>query len=270
MQSYQNYGSSYWHDGLDIRAEANQPIYSTVSGKVVNVENYIAGNPLYWEVAILDVDGFVWKYHHIAKESITPEIHEAFKKGASIKAGTLIGNVIKWPISSFGEVYNHLHMLVVGADGRYINPFLLLEPLNDTKVPVIKTIGIAKNHKPIAGDEVKGEHALYVEASDLVYHEKFILPPHKISYRLDQAQEIVMWEFIHLPSGKNDTDFINDFYIDGTCGNYTCRKLLFNLNFTPQTPRGLMKLSPGIHEVEVTVEDVVGNKAVKSYRWKVL
>jgi hypothetical protein len=181
-----------------------------------------------------------------------------------------MGNVVQWPISSFGEVYHHLHLLVVAADGRYINPFLMMEPLTDTQAPVITKIGLAKNHKPIDGTEVQGEHALFVEASDLVMHKKFILPPHKISYRLDNGEEKVMWTFVNIPSGKNDVDFINDFYMKGTCGDYSCRKFYFNLNFSLEKPRGAFNLPAGEHQIEVIVEDMVGNKATKSFKWKVL
>lgn len=266
MQSFQNYGGSpYWHDGLDIRSVQDQPIYAAAGGKVVNVENYNTG-PLYWEVAILDADGFVWKYHHVDRQSIP----ESVKEGASIAAGALIGNVARWPNSSFGERYHHLHLLVVGSDGKYINPFLMMEPLADTKAPVITKIGLAKNHRPLSAVEVSGDFALYVEASDLVLHDKYILPPHKISYSLDKGEEKLVWEFIHLPSGTNDVDFINDFFMQGTCGDYSCRKFYFNLNFAQNRPRSQMRLAPGDHEVDVTVEDVVGNRTSKNFKWKVL
>lgn len=271
MQSYQDYGGSpYWHDGLDVRGKSDELVYAAAGGKVINIENYVAGNPLYWEVAIQDAEGFVWKYHHIAKGSITKEIQEAYKSGKIVAEGVVIGNIVKWPVSSYGEVFHHLHLLVVGADGQYINPLLLMEPLNDTQAPVITQIGIAKNHKPVSGTEVKGEHALFLEASDLIYHQKFTLPPHKISYRLNNGEEKVVWTFVHLPSGKNDTDFINDFYMKGTCGNYSCRKFYFNLNFSTKKPRDTFKLPVGNHSIEVSVEDIVGNRASQSFQWKVL
>lgn len=271
MQSYQDYsGSPYWHDGLDIRGLPNQVVNAAAGGKVVNIQNYIIGNPMYWEIAIQDDEGFVWKYHHMEKSSIPQEIQDAYRSGKKIAAGSLLGTIVKWPVSSYGEVYHHLHLLVVADDGKYINPFLLMEPLNDTAAPVITKIGLAKNHKPINGNEVKGEHALFVEASDLVYHQKFILPPHKISYKLDKGEEVVVWNFIHLPSERNDTSFIKDFYMQGTCGDYSCRKFYFNLNFTQAKPRGLFNLPVGQHEVEVMVEDIVGNKASQNFVWKVL
>lgn len=271
MQSFQNYSfSPYWHDGLDIRSVPNQIIYAAAGGKIVNIENYVKGDDHYWEIAIQDNEGFVWKYHHVDKNSIPSEIKDAYKSGHKISDGAIIGNVVKWEISSYGEVYHHLHLLVVGKDGQYINPFLMMQPLSDTVSPVINKIGLAKNHRPIEGQAVKGQHALYMEASDLTLHHKFLLPPHKISYRLDKGEEQLVWEFIHLPSGKNDTDYIDDFYMEGTCGNYSCRKFLFNLNFTVKDPRALMKLTPGPHEVEVSIEDVVGNKTSKNFSWTVL
>lgn len=267
MQSYQDYGGSpYWHDGLDIRSKQDEKIFAAAGGKIVNIENYVRGNPLYWEVAILDKEGFVWKYHHVDKKSIPAEI----KVGAVIPDGTYIGNVVRWSVTTYGELYHHLHLLVVAKDQQYINPFLMMEPLTDTKAPIIKKIGLAKNHKPIDGDKISGPHSLYLEASDLVLHDKFILPPHKISYKIDGGEEKVVWEFINLPGGKSDTDYINDFYLEGTWGNYDFRRFYFNLFFTKEKPRRTMVLPPGTHTVEVTVEDIVGNETSESYQWQVL
>ena len=76
--------------------------------------------------------------------------------------------------------------------------------------------------------------------------------------------------FVNLPSGKNDVDYIEDFYMKGTCGDYNCRKFYFNLNFSIQNPRGVFNLPVGSHQIEVLVEDAAGNKASKSFQWKVL
>ena len=269
MQSYQDYsGSPYWHDGLDIRSLKDETIYAAAGGKVVNIENYIKGDNLYWEIAILDDAGFVWKCHHVNKNSITEEIKKAFASGSKISAGTILGTVVPWPSSSMGEVYHHLHLLVVAADKQYINPFLFLEPLPDTQTPIIHSIGLSQKHKPLKNKtSVKGAHGLYVEVSDLVLHQKYILPPHKISYRLDGQDEVIVWEFINLPSKTNDTDFISDFYLKGTCGDYRCREFYINLLFTPETPRLEKIFTPGEHEIEVMAEDIVGNKTLKAFRW---
>ena len=270
MQSYQDYSNDpYWHDGLDIRAVQDQPIYAAAGGEVVNIQNYILGNPMYWEVAIRDAEGFVWKYHHVAKETITKEVQASYKNHTKIADGSLIGNVVRWPITSYGEVYHHLHLQVVDKDKMYINPFLMMEPLNDTQAPVINQIGIAKNHRPISGNKVSGAHALFLDASDLTLHTRYLLSPYKISYVMDGADEKLVWEFINLPGGTSDSKYISDFYMNGTCGDYSCRKFYFNLNFTQANPRGQMNLEKGDHEIVVNIEDIVGNKATKSYRWTV-
>lgn len=270
MQSYQKYGFSgaYWHDGLDIRGNANQPVFATVSGKIVNIENYYPGQPLYWEVAILDDSGFVWKYHHVDSKSIPEEIKKAYKDGTRIKQGDHIGNIVPWPVTAHGEVYNHIHMLIVDGKGRYVNPFRLLPKLADTSIPEILEIGIFdSNLKRLKGNTVRGKHGLYVNAFDTVLHEKFSLTPYLITYRLDNGPERLVWRFDHLPSVDNDKDFINDFYLKGTCGDYSCRNFIINLNFDTSSNNGttFLVLEPGSHQVDVTVMDFSGNKASKSF-----
>lgn len=123
----------------------------------------------------------------------------------------------------------------------------MMGPLPDTRATVISRIGIAQNHKPLNFNDVRGPHSIFLEASDLTLHDKFILPPYKISYRLDGEEERTVWEFIYLPSGTSDTQYIQDFYLEGTCGNYACRKFYFNLNFTKESPRVNFRLAPGAH-----------------------
>lgn len=274
MQSYQKYGfsSAYWHDGLDIRGEANEKVYASVSGRVVNIENYYPGEPLYWEVAILDDSGFVWKYHHIDSTSIPLEIKKAFKNGTRIKQGDYIGNIISWPVSSYGEKYNHIHLLIVDGKGRYVNPFKLLPKIEDTSVPTILKIGLFdSNRKIIQGDKVRGDHGVYIQASDTVMHDKFILTPYFISYSLDHGAETPVWKFDYLPSVDNDQDYINDFYLKGTCGDYRCREFYINLNFNKKYTKAtkFFKLNAGKHNITVFVKDFAGNSFSKTFSYTV-
>ncbi len=82
MESYQNYGSSasgaYFHHGIDvITNNYGVNVYAVSGGQVVNVQNYNTSD-LYWEVAILDPQGYVWQYHHIDKNTIPSAINSAF------------------------------------------------------------------------------------------------------------------------------------------------------------------------------------------------
>lgn len=273
MQSYQNYSSSpYWHDGLDIRGDEGQAVYATVAGKIVNIENYYPGNDLYWEVAILDDSGFIWKYHHVDKNSIPNEIRSALRTGNRIEQGDLIGSIVRWPVSAYGERYHHIHLLVVDGNGRYINPFKLLPPLADTSAPVIEKIGLFNSRRNLVnGTSIRGAHGLYVEASDTVLHERFTLTPYLISYKLDHGPEQIVWKFDHLPSNTNDTDYIRDFYLSGTCGNYSCRKFNINLNFDLNSSNAtkFFNLASGEHKIEVTVSDFAGNSTSKEFIYTV-
>ena len=116
MSSYQLYssslGSAYFHHGLDIRGNTGTPVLSSTSGKVVNIENY-AGGPLYWEVAILDDNGFLWQYHHVDKDSITQKMRDSYKWGERIEAGEKIGEIVDWPVYTGGEQYSHVHLNIL-------------------------------------------------------------------------------------------------------------------------------------------------------------
>jgi len=275
MQSFQNYGfspgSAYWHDGLDIRGNANENVYATVSGKIVNIENYRPGNKLYWEVAILDDNGLVWKYHHVDEKSIPRKIHQAFKDGSRIEQGELIGKIVYWSVTTEGERYHHIHLLVVNGLGQYVNPLALMPALADTTSPMIGKIGLTQGGKVIKKTSVRGAHGIYAEISDTILHDKFLLTPYKISYKLDKGEEQAVWKFDFLPGLTNDLDYIHDFFLKGSCGNYRCRKFLININFD-KTSRGnisAFNLSAGSHEIEIIAEDIVGNRTSKVFDYHV-
>ena len=275
MQSFQQYDytSAYWHDGLDMRAAAGTKVYASISGIVVNIENYYSGDDLYWEVAILDDQGLVWKYHHVDKDTIPLKIHKAYKNKTRIAQGEYLGEIVKWPVSSFGERFHHIHMLVIDGHGRYINPLNLLPLLFDDSAPVIKEIGLFdQKRRLLKGNTVRGKHGIYVNTFDTILHSRFRLTPYKISYRLDGGDEKLVWKFDSLPSVNNDSDYIYDFYLGGTCGNYNCKNFNINLNFdvTEQLKATrYFELAPGKHFIEVYVRDFYGNENSKTFSYQV-
>jgi hypothetical protein len=274
MQSYQNYSTSpYWHDGLDIRGEAAEQVVASVSGTIVNIENYHPGNHLYWEVAILDDSGFVWKYHHVDNNSIPKAIHDAYKNGTRITMGSHIGNIVTWPVTTYGEVYHHIHLLVVDGMGRYVNPFRLLPALNDTTKPVIEKIGLFNSRlKKRNSKHISGKHGIYVKLHDTVLHNEFKLTPYMISYNLDGGEEQLVWTFDYLPSGTNDIDYLKDFYMKGTCGNYNCRDFFININFKVGAGKkntNFFELDNGAHTIRINAWDFSGNSNSESFSYVV-
>ena len=238
-------------------------------GKVVNIENYEPGQPEYWEVAILDDDGFLWQYHHVDRDDIPQEIFEAYQQGTKISDGTKIGTVVYWPVSTFGEQYHHIHLNILGANKEYLNPFQFLESLEDNQSPVINEIALLKNGQKVTGTQVTGTYSLMLNASDLILHQKFIVPPNAISVRVDGRDPVDVWQFNKLPGGSSNTAHVSRFFVPGlVCGNYNCRRPIMDLGFSLNEAQ-IFPTTKGQHEVTVTVSDFDGNTAHKDFSWTV-
>lgn len=273
MTSYQLYGfdlsEAYFHHGLDIRANSGEKVTASKGGKVLGVTNYVPGNDLYWEVAILDQDGFIWQYHHIEKTSIPQAIKEAANTGKVIEDGTLIGEVVSWPTTSYGERYNHIHVNVLDGNKNYVNPFHFLNQLPDNAAPKVIDVGLFTKNRISYGPITNQAYTVFAQVSDLILHEKFVVPPYKISYRLNKGEEVTVWKFDNLPGGESNEKYVNQFFIPSlTCGNYSCRKMFIDLGFNKEGKK-IFPLTKGQYEIEVTVWDFVGNKDSKTFSWRI-
>lgn len=287
ISSYQNYYENpiyaYFHHGIDMVTPTHGvPVYTRTGGQVVNVENYDPGHSnsyLYWEVAILDPEGYVWQFHHVDNTTIPQEIHNAYQAylndpdtGGFVDPNTYIGGIVNWPVESFGYFFHHIHLNILAAGDIYINPLEFHEPGNyvDTQDPVIHEIGLLNGNTPLQGNTVsKGTaYSLYLKASDLYMSEVYYLPPHKIEFMLDGSGEwISFWDFHTFPGGSNTKQFVNDFFIPGlTKGNYENRQFYINLGFTTEGLRAFPD-EPGMHTIDVRVWDYAGNSDEASYTW---
>ena len=270
MASFQSYrwNQAYFHHGIDIRGDEGTPIYAAVGGKVVNVANYYQGSRYYWEVAILDEQGYLWQYHHVDPDSIPEKIKTAFKNKESVPAGELLGEIVDWPASTYGEVYTHIHLNVLGKDGVYLNPLHFLESLQDKKKPSIQKIGILdKRGRPQSGNVAKGDYGLFVQARDLLKHHRFYIPPYHVEYRIQNSAWKTVWKFDQLPGGSDREAFVKDFFVPwSTCGNYTCREIYIDLGFQQTNPFPQKK---GSYDLEVRVFDQAGNADQSSYQFEV-
>lgn len=269
MASYQQYGvgEAYFHHGLDIRADEGAAVIASRGGKVVNVENYVAGNPQYWEVAVLDADGFLWQYHHVDRNSIPDEVLSAFKTGKEIADGTKIGSVVYWPVVTFGERFHHIHLNILGKNKEFLNPFEFLEPLADNDSPEIHEIGLLKNGKKVTGNKVTGNYSVYADVRDLILSKVFVVPPTSIEVQVDNEAPFTVWKFNKLPGGSDENKFVSQFYVSSlVCGNYQCRKPIVDLSFKT-TPQQIFPLGGGSHTVTLRVLDDVGNSAVKDFTY---
>ena len=285
MQSYQNYGSTaadaYFHHGVDmVTNNYGVNVYAVSGGRVVNVQNYTPGNVLYWEVAILDPQGYVWQYHHIDNTTIPQAIKDAFSQcvlpksnyAAScgyIAPGTLIGKNVRWTVSTFGYYFHHIHLNILAAGDVYINPLEFLTLGSDTQAPEIQAIGLLKNNTVTAGAIVTGDYGLYVRARDLYQSSVFYMPPYKYEFALDGGDWTTVWEFHTFPGGANDYTYVNDFYVyPPTKGDYSTRDFYIDLGFTTSGQRAF-PTTPGSHTIQVRVADYNGNTATSSWTYTV-
>jgi len=273
MASYQRYGGfsgAYFHHGLDIRADAGSDVIASVGGQVINIENYMPGDDAYWEVAILDAQGFIWQYHHIERDSIPDNIFEAYQNKTPLPAGTKLGEVYYWSVVTFGERYHHIHLNILGKDRAYLNPFEFLELLPDTAKPDITQFYLVKNGNQISGNVVSGSsYTIGAEISDLILSKVFIVPPNEIRITIDGGTPVTVWKFDSLPGGSSNEKFVNQFYIPTlACGDYSCRKPIVDLGFK-RTPAQVFPSQRGKHKLDLWVSDYNGNAATRSFEWTV-
>lgn len=268
--SYQGYGGTpYFHHGLDIRADDGTEVIAAAGGQVVNIENYMPGDPAYWEVAILDDEGYLWQYHHVDRDSIPREIFDAYESKESIPTGTKIGEVYTWDVETFGETFHHIHLNVLGADQKYLSPFDFLHDLADDQAPEIVEIGLLKSGRRHNGNSVSGSYTIFATVHDLIQHDKFVVPPHLLTYRLNENPPLVVWHFADLPGGASREEYVRKFYVPSlTCGNYSCRKLTIDLGFSKSGNRSF-PLTTGSHKIELTATDYAGNSVSQEFRWQV-
>lgn len=273
MASYQSYsfaGAAYFHHGLDIRADAGSDVFASTGGKVINIENYMPGDPAYWEVAILDEEGFIWQYHHVDRESIPETIFQAYKNQTPIVAGTKLGEVFYWPVVTFGERFHHIHLNVLGKDKSYWNPFEFLQVLPDSSSPEIAHFHLLVNGKPVPGNTVsQSGYSVAAEIRDLILSDVFIVPANEIRVGIDGASPFTVWKFEGLPGGTDTEKFVNQFYVPSlACGDYRCRKPVIDLGFRLNSTQ-VFPVTAGSHFLDLTVIDYNGNSTSRRFTWTV-
>lgn len=267
-QSYAAISAPYFHHGVDLRAEAGSPVIAARGGQVVAISNYFPG-PLYWEIAILDTEGFLWQYHHVLRESMPAEIIDAYNRRTAIPDGARLGTVYPWPQNAFGERYNHVHVNVIGAGKVYLNPLRFLEPIADKIEPEIKEAGLLQNGRKVAGTVVSGPYSLYAHIEDHVWDDPYVIPPHLVSVQIDGGAPEVVWSFDELPGGASTTAYVDKFYVPGeVCGNYECRRPVIDLGFD-LAGRHRFPQTRGKHRADILARDFEGNTVVNYFEWEV-
>ncbi len=283
--SYQLYSSNlsgaYFHHGVDLLAADGTQVRTPVAGQVVNIENYSYPSELYWEVAILDTEGYVWQYHHLDQPTIPPAIYAAFQdyqndpvNGGFIPANSHLGNIVNWPVWSFGYYFHHIHLNILAAGDIYLNPLEFLDyTYLDTQAPEVLEVGLFTGTNTKLGVNTVPfgtDYSIYVRTRDLYLSQVYYLPPHRITFELDgETQSRTVWDFHTLPGGSSNTAYVNQYFLPGlTKGNYDNRDFYIDLGFAKDGNNPLPS-EPGVHMVDIEVYDYSSHRATWRYIWTI-
>lgn len=285
ISSYQNYdynnnpSQAYFHHGIDMLAPDGTDVRTPVRGQVVNVEQY-GNSHLYWEVAILDPEGYVWQYHHIEQSSIPQAIRQAYAawqadpvNGGFISANSYLGDIVTWTEFSFGFYFHHIHLNILAAGDIYLNPLDFLDDTyTDTQAPKVQEVGLfTGTNTLVSGNTIAygTPYSVYLKARDLFKSQVYYLPPHRINYRINGGELRTVWDFSQIPGGANDTQYVNKFFLPGiTYGNYERREFYMDMGFSTDGVNPL-PTEPGIYQMDIEIWDYSYNRATWIYRWTI-
>ena len=245
LQSYTK--PDYFHSGVDIRAEIGQEIYAPVSGRIEAGYYSYADNPdgtnqkyflpyaeavarktkppwgdFYFEVAVIDQNGYRFEMHHVDSNQLPEEVKEKILKGGSVQEGELLGKVVRCREKLNGLPYHHLHYNVFSASGIPVNPFYLSLPIEDLAPPNILFVhsvqmGKCVDNLPMLNKiEMETEKYIVVEAKDFIQGRYLPNPPTILrAFFKDSTWE---WNFTEsLTDAEGLRPDIRDIYLQGYC-----------------------------------------------------
>jgi hypothetical protein len=285
---------AYFHAGVDIRADIDQPVVTPVAGRIeagyyayidypdgrstkrfLSLEDSLAGRGSppwgkhYFEVAVIDRHGYRFEFHHVNPENLPESVVGKILRGETVKENEIVGFIIRWPGSLLNVEYHHLHYNVVDDEGVYLNPFHLSRRIEDTTPPHIIKIHAVKNHTCRDGlfsladiEEIVDSH-IVVEVSDRISGGRFSNPPMKVSADFGGRSRFE-WDFSRaLISSAGTLPDLREIYLKDHC-NAAGFKMIGSMSF-----RFFIKIPvPPLYNGPVRVEaiDQAGNSTHKDIR----
>lgn len=289
MPQYQNYSNeAYYHEGADLRVARSQRVLAPVDGFLQgDYYTYVTdpntgedkkytkpfsegGDDLYFEITIRTPEGFQLEFHHVSPTVLPQNISELVLRGGGyIRKGDVLGTTAIWPVSRFGERYDHIHYNLISPDGVYMNPEFFSIGLGDKVLPVIKNIfAIYKDRKiEVLNNTLSGMPSeLIVSAIDIKGENIYPLPPVSVSAEWSDNKKFG-WEFSQvLVNALGKFPDIREVFArnlkltDGrsftTKGDYTNTVFLFRLKIAPNAkgPVRLTVRDSSDNEVRTTLQ----------------
>lgn len=200
MPQYQNYGSeAYYHAGADLRVARAKQITAPIDGFLEGgYYTYVTdqntgedkkytkpitegGDELYFEITLKTEDGYLLEFHHVNPNQLPKAIYELILRGGGhVRQGDVLGTTAVWPVSRFGERYDHIHYNIISPNGAYMNPEFFSKPIFDNSPPIIKNIFAVYHDRTVEVKNNKLEGLpleLIVSAIDMKGANIYPLPP---------------------------------------------------------------------------------------------
>lgn len=287
MTQFQDYGSgAYYHGGDDLRVHEREWVFAPISGRL-EAGHYAyetqpdgsnkkfwkpwpsSGNEMYFEVALIDAEGFRFELHHVDRSTLTEEVLNILKSGqGSIARGQKLGQVVQWRNSDTDDtLYHHTHYNIVAPDGARLNPEFYSPSLGDNLAPLISEIYATGDSTQAFGDgriNASNAREFIVVASDKLGENIYTHTPAFARLIFDSGEQTV-WDFRErLSTSDGRFPAIWDFFKESltlpngdvltTQGDYQSRIFLLRLK-VPTLAKGKFRIEIG---------DSSGNLAMRS------
>jgi hypothetical protein len=256
-------------------------VYNQIAGRVTKIDHYrtdlVGEHPLYFEVVVETVNGLIFEYHHIDKNTVPKKIYEALESGELIPEGEILGKIVFWPMpDAFSEkFFHHIHLNIMNQDKIKINPALLMIPQVDSTDPVIEEIFlIDDNRTKTLSDEPDEPFHIVIKAHDFTDEDPWPNPVRFSEiYIYDEYENIVFhhagYDFIAMMD-SDEKVFVCDYYLcllDGqsySYGDYQKREFFlvvtaFDIEGNITEPIDPSLFDPGEHTIYVRSCDENGN-----------
>lgn len=236
---YQNYGSSYYHDGIDVlKSTGGVPVYSVSTGWMTHeTSGTMYGGLMIGDQYAAGATG--WLYWHL------PNSTYPFNVGDRINEGDYIGDIAYWSVYNF----NHVHFnRVVGTGGlpwnwysSIDNPLEYLNPGTDPQPPVIyDAVGtdllafcVNNTSTYYNPNNLSGDLDIIAKIGDRFWNNQWEIIPYKIEYAILSPlvnEQRLAFLFSGLLAPDNTINIVyKDDAVCNTGGNYTERNFFFIL-----------------------------------------
>jgi len=148
---FSSFNGGYYHGGCDLLSKNGTEIITPTAGRLEaghygytvredgSKEKYWkpwpeTGSASYFEVAVIDANGYRFEFHHVDRQRLPQKIIDKLNsKNPTVEKGETVGRIISWPY----PYYHHTHYNITAPNGISLNPEYYSLPLRDSIAPQI-------------------------------------------------------------------------------------------------------------------------------------